>query len=193
MSNHMIVDGPVLSRKQQRELHERAKDGDDAAHKALWLQGVRMVKKLVTKMVQIERVPGEQFEDALQEGYLAVGEALSEWDPARGAFSTFVWTVVRNALADFGARETVDPELFEDLDEVDEMHHPEHYLDVDGILLYTDLEEHLRLEELEVIEMLVYQDASLEQVADVLSMSRQTVAKYRDSGIERLRRAYGVA
>lgn len=107
-----------LSNSALKVLHKRWKtDGDRHAYELLWLSGDKMVKKIVNKFLQQGILQPLEAEDAVQEGRLAVGMSLDKWEPDRGAYSTYVWTVIRNTLTDF-AKQTVSGKIDSGVDDL---------------------------------------------------------------------------
>lgn len=96
------------------------KEGDPTAHEVLWMAGDRMVKKIVNKFLQNTMLDYRDAEEAVQVGRLAVGEGLSQWEPERGAYSTFIWTCIRNSLTLYAksqAAQKFGPDVDDLLDE----------------------------------------------------------------------------
>ena len=203
----------LVSKKLQHELWLKAMDGDKDAHDQLWLQGVRMVNKLVRRFIQLGKLlPGDEL-DAIQEANLAIGEALPQWSPNRGAYSTFMWTVIRNSLTDFntaesrggltgdGAEHTVHDAMELRPNEQNTGRLPDrtiadwyghgHKLDVDGIILAMDWEVLIDVwVEREALQRFYYDDWSQEEIADALGVSDRTVRTYLTSAVDKLAAAY---
>jgi len=208
-----VVGVELVSKKLQHELWLRAMDGDKDAHDQLWLQGVKMVNKLVKRFIQLGKIlPGDEM-DAIQEGNLAIGEALPEWSPNRGAYSTFMWTVIRNSLTDFntaesrggltgdGAEHTVHDAIeirtpagnegAPKVKFITDWHGHNHDLDVDGIILALDWEALLDVwVEREALQRYYYDDWSQEEIADALGCTQPTVHRYLTSAVDKLAAAY---
>lgn len=207
-----VAEVTIVSKREQAELWMKAMDGDQEAWHLLWLQGTRMVLKLVRKFIELGKIlPGDEM-DAIQEGNVAVGLALPNWTPNRGAYSTYIWTCIRNGLTDFnleeskggltgmGAEHTVHDAIelrpngqnegrMPDRNVAD-WHGYAHDLDVDDLALLIDYDNTLDSLEREVLDQIYFLDRTLTEVGEDLNLSRQTVAKYRDEGLNKLRRAY---
>jgi len=202
----------LVSKKAQQDLWMKAMDGDQEAWQTLWLQGVRMVEKLVNKFISLGKLlPGDRA-DAIQEGNLAIGEALPNWSPNRGAYSTYIWTCIRNSLSDYnlqesrggltgdGAEHLVQTALEGRRGDDNKNENGGylitdwlglgHDLDIDELSLMMDYESHLEPFEREVLDLLLFQDLTQAEAGEHLGWSRQTVAKYAQEGILRMRRAY---
>ena len=203
----------LVSKKEQQDLWMKAMDGDKEANQALWLQGVRMVNKLVKKFIQLGKIlPGDEM-DAIQEGNLAIGENLKNWSPNRGAYSTFIWVCIRGALVDFNDKESregltgnfdFDEVIHDALDlrtpaqndgspkqkTMADMHGIVHDLDVDDVVLLLDYDHLLDDEEKEVLDLLLYEDWTYEEIGEHIGITRQTASKRADRGILKMRRAY---
>lgn len=73
---------------------------------ALWNKALPLVKWQLGRMVQSGQLQSHYLtDDIIQQCSLAVGKALRKWDPARGAFSTFMVTCIRTAATDHIRRE----------------------------------------------------------------------------------------
>jgi len=204
----------LVSKKLQHELWLKAMDGDKDAHDQLWLQGVRMVNKLVKRFIQLGKIlPGDEM-DAIQEGNLAIGEALPHWSPNRGAYSTFMWTVIRNNLTDYNIKESAggltgegaSHNTFHDAMEVRTPRENDgsnktvmiadvwgyaHELDVDGIILAMDWEVLIDVwVEREALQRYYYDDWSQEEIADALGCTQPTVHRYLTTAVDKLAAAY---
>jgi RNA polymerase sigma factor (sigma-70 family) len=91
------------SRKELAELYKVATlisgpTGQKAWHE-LWLYGTKLVLKICNKLRK-ENLLRMDFEDAVAEGNLAIGEALTRWQPAKAAFGTWIWIRIRGAVLD---------------------------------------------------------------------------------------------
>ena len=79
------------------ELVERSRGGDEAALAALITRMMPVIRAAAAHVV----CPGLEFEDAVQEGLIALFHAVRSFDPAREAsFSTYAGRCIRNAAAD---------------------------------------------------------------------------------------------
>ena len=92
-------DFPRYTNSELAQLHTDMLGGDKEAHEALWMHGVRMVVKIVSKMERLGQLQPYQNQDAIQEGNLAIGENLASWSSNRGRYSTFIWICIRAAIA----------------------------------------------------------------------------------------------
>ena len=73
---------------------------------ALWSKALPLIKWQLGRMVQSGQLqPRYLTDDLIQQCSLAVGKALRRWDPAKGAFSTFMVQSIRSAAADHIRRE----------------------------------------------------------------------------------------
>lgn len=87
------------TRKQLASLHQQAVAGDVEAWQELWLYGTKLVLKICNKLRR-EDLLKIDFEDAVAEGNLAIGEALTRWNPKKSGFGTWVWIRIRGAVLD---------------------------------------------------------------------------------------------
>ncbi len=85
------------SKAELAKLHARMVQGDKEAHEVLWLHGTKLVLKIANKL-QEEDLLSMSFEDAVSEGNLAIGEALTRWQPRKSNFSTWVWIRIRGRI-----------------------------------------------------------------------------------------------
>jgi RNA polymerase sigma factor (sigma-70 family) len=92
------------SRKQLAELHNNATHGDGKSWEELWLYGTKLVLKICNKL-RHEDLLAVEFEDAVAEGNLAIGEALTRWNPSKSSFGTWVWIRVRGSILNENASE----------------------------------------------------------------------------------------
>ena len=76
----------------------RSLEGDQEAWGRLWEQGLRMVLKIVNKMSYNGVLRNLSPEEAISVGNAEIGEALLNWVPKKGAYSTWVWVWVRQAI-----------------------------------------------------------------------------------------------
>ena len=209
---HNLVDNHVtiVSRSEQKLLFQQMLYGDVAAEQTLWLQGVKMVIKLVNKFVSLGRIdPGDTL-DAIQEGNLAIGEKLDKWDPQRGAYSTFMWNVVRNALVDFAREEEkggltgvgdgdIPGHTGLDSPVDDEDEDPEykaldsvisHHLDVDLVALMLDYDRVLDGRVKVVMDLWVFEDLTIPQMAERVGVAVGTIRADIQRGVHKLITAY---
>lgn len=91
------------SRGDLADMHTKMTAGDIEAHGQLWLYGVKLVLKIVNKLRDqgLLRLP---YEDSIAVGNLAIGEALTRWDPLQSSFSTWVWIRIRGAVLNEDAK-----------------------------------------------------------------------------------------
>lgn len=76
---------------------QRAKEGDEQALAALIARQMPLIRALAARSVS----PGLEFEDAVQEGLIALFFAMGSYDGARGAsFSTYASVCIRSGIAD---------------------------------------------------------------------------------------------
>ena len=79
-----------------RELR-RAKAGDEQALAALITRQMPLIRAIAARSVG----PGLEFEDAVQEGLIALFFAMESYEEGRGAaFSTYASVCIQNAVAD---------------------------------------------------------------------------------------------
>ena len=98
-----IGQGHLLSHKEEIELSNRAKAGDQRARQRLIEKNLRLVVSVAKKY----RGYGLPFEDLIQEGNIGLMKAVEKFDPDRGfRFSTYAtWWIrqaVQRAVADKG-------------------------------------------------------------------------------------------
>ena len=81
-------------------LLERIADGDHDAFEILYRRYARPVLALAQRRLG----DAGRAEDALQEAFVSVWRSASTYRPDRGAATTWLYTVARNAIADRGRR-----------------------------------------------------------------------------------------
>jgi len=93
----------ALTAAEERALGEAAQLGDQTAYKKLWEVALPLVPFVAKGLRRSGYLtPGmRDEEDMLQEGSIAIGEALKRWDPAQGRMSTFLVPRIRGALLDW--------------------------------------------------------------------------------------------
>ncbi len=75
-------------------------------YRSLWEQALPLVKWTLGVWVRAGKLQSQYLtDDLIQECNLAVGRAIPKWDPARGAFSTFMVKCIRTAAMDHIRRE----------------------------------------------------------------------------------------
>jgi RNA polymerase sigma-70 factor, ECF subfamily len=77
---------------QPMDLIQRSQSGDQEAFAALFEQ----YKNLVYKTAYLILDHNEEAEDALQEVFIQLHDALSTFDPAKGAFTTWLYRITVN-------------------------------------------------------------------------------------------------
>lgn len=201
----------LVSKGQTVELWKQAMDGNEASWHLLWMQGHRMVRKLVKKFIQLGKIlPGDEM-DALSVGYLAIGESLPSWTPNRGAYSTYIWTCIRNALVDFNMDESKGGLTGEDAESVTQTalegysgsdNHGEagylitdffdetHYLDVDIVALFMDYQATLTGSQRDVLDLLFWGDKTQAEIGLIHGISQATVHRLVETGIAAMKAAY---
>ena len=91
------VEIPKRSRKELATLHSEALSGSVSAWEDLWLHGTKLVLKICHTLRERDLLR-ISFEDAVAEGNLAIGEALTRWNPKKSSFSTWVWIRIRGSI-----------------------------------------------------------------------------------------------
>src|SRR4028119_1078243 len=96
-----IRGGRLLDATEERELSERAREGDEQARRRLIESNLRLVISIAKKY----RGRGVSFEDLIQEGNAGLIKAVERFDPSLGnRFSTYAtWWIrqgVTRAVAD---------------------------------------------------------------------------------------------
>ena len=88
-------------KQNQTLLLQRAKDGDEQALAALIAGQMPLIRAVAARSL----APGLEFEDAVQEGLIALFFAMGSYREAGGAsFSTYAAACIRNGIADAARR-----------------------------------------------------------------------------------------
>lgn len=96
MSEPESATKPSASSEQDRELVERALEGDESAYQALVEKYERALYHHIRKIVRNEQV----VEDLVQESFIKAFEALDTYSPEY-AFSTWLYRIAKNHAIDF--------------------------------------------------------------------------------------------
>ena len=200
---------PTYSNSELAQLQQKALVGDKDAWEAVWLHGVRMVLKLTDRLYKLGILYLEDLDDAVQEGNLAIGEAIPSWSNNRGRYSTYVWTCIRNAMVKYSSEQRrggvtgdIDWDLFTRHDiefqyegdwkkhlvtDLSGMNTPSHE---DLVIDHSDLQAaacELTDRELEVVDRYYFRDQSDAEVAIYLGVERSVITKQRNSALSKLR------
>lgn len=198
------LDATEIEHKSPRQLKgllKEAQRGNKKAWDDLWLYGTKLVLKIVNKLNDLGLV--YSFEDAVAEGNLAIGEALTRWNPAKAQFSTWVWIRVRGAVLN-QTNKDMDIESNETSFGVEAVNRVGEDIVLDGSNLvespYGDpakLADHIEFMELvfqelpdrerDVIVLRYFEDFTQTGVADMMDVSRQMVDKIEKRALARLK------
>lgn len=203
------LDFPHYSNSELAALQQRALAGDREAWEALWLHGVRMVTKLCKRLRNLGILYAEDWEDAVQEGNLAIGQALPHWSNNQGRYSTYVWTCIRNAVVDYTTRQKrggvtgeIDWDQFQrrTIDQsyrdgwkgylITDLEDDDHNLDdarIESIDLLSALDSCLNDQERDIIDRYYLRDQGDPEIAVYLGISKQAVGQKRNKALEALR------
>jgi len=188
--------------KEVQVLYEMMVLGDDEARTDLWMAGADMVEKLAGSMTS-KRTILISYDDAVQEGMLAVGESLDTFDPGKGSYYTHMWHKARNAMLDANARDqnkdmsrskTRQEVVFLASDDVDE--DVDESQDVERIVLGDEVwaitEGLLTHEEMNVISLRYIEGDSYREAGYKLSMPYKTVEFMEKRALDKIRYAISV-
>lgn len=92
--NEIIHKNPVLNSDEVNELCKRIKKGDRAALNKFALSNCGLIVKLLHDM----HVEDQDISDMFQECFCEYLEKISRYDPARGAFSTFIYPWLKDTV-----------------------------------------------------------------------------------------------
>jgi len=187
----------MLSKATAARLHKEGKTEE------LWALSIEYVDKVVRKLARRGLV--EDMDEARSIGYLAVGEALQDWDPKQSSFTTYAWIKVRSYILNereadrrcgvTGIRKGSEVTLV-DADEVDEV---EFGLTEDTgyqAVLKQEVIESLstasgiKPREREVLELRYIQDLTQKEVGIMLGVSERYVRSLEFFGIEELKKVW---
>lgn len=190
------LDATDIEHKTKRQLaglHSEALRGNQRAWQDLWLYGTKLVLKICNKLRR-EELLHCSFEDAVAEGNLAIGEALTRWNPKKSSFGTWVWIRVRGAILNENNKalargmnetsftvEAVDREGQDtDLDGLNQEDIDSPYLDPEESIEYAELWDLIStLPEVEqyVVVMYYFEDLPQRDISTLTGVSQQRVSK----------------
>lgn len=199
---------PIINAEEEQELLILIKQGDEQARKTL----IECNLRLVTNIARQYRRPNVELLDLIQEGNLALIEAVDKFDiEMEHRFSTFAVWSIRKAIQEFlgenNAIESIDSLIQDDDEELlcfsntiaDEetiLGSPT-YQRIDVQIERTDRQTivnerfaSLSQREKEVLMMLYGMDMepmSLQDIADQLGVSHERVRCIRDTALKRLK------
>jgi RNA polymerase sigma factor (sigma-70 family) len=96
------LDATDIEHKTPRQLAgllKEAQRGNQKAWHDLWMYGTKLVLKICNSLRRADLLKSG-FEEAVAEGNLAIGEALTRWNPKKSSFGTWVWIRIRGAVLD---------------------------------------------------------------------------------------------
>lgn len=205
-----LTDASYVSRSNSElaALQQLALDGDKQAWNELWLHGVRLVHKICRKLVDVGRLRDVDFDDAIQVGNLAIGDALPYWSNNQGRYSTYVWVCIRKAVQKFlqeqyagGITGEKDSKFFYLMEQEDFETEgwsallSEFYQDLrrenleDKRITEIDVEAalgSLSERELYILRKYYYEDMSDPEIGVLLGISKQAVGQKRNEALEAL-------
>lgn len=144
-------------------------------------EAIEKYKNLVSSLAF--RLYPEAFEDAFQEGMLALCKTCQKFDPLRGIqFSTFLTFQVTGYILNLRGRKKTFPILIEDDECIPERDTFEESIFInDAFSLLSGEEQHL-------LKSRFVEGKTLDQLGQELGMSHQAVAKREIKAIEHLRK-----
>lgn len=188
------------TKKQLAGLHKEALRGNQKAWHDLWLYGTKLVLKICNKLNRLGILTS--FEDAVAEGNLAIGEALTRWNPKKSSFGTWVWIRVRGAVLNENGRSisTLENETDFEVGAVDreglnaglsgiDLVESRYVTPGDAVETAEMLDAiHLLPDrELEVVVLRYFEDLSQREVGEILGVSREMARKIEARAIDRLK------
>lgn len=199
---------PTINAEEEQELLILIKLGDEQARKTL----IECNLRLVTNIARLYRRPNVELLDLIQEGNLALIEAVDKFDPEmEHRFSTFAVWSIRKAIQEFLGQnkeiESIDSLIQDDNEEL--LFFSDTIADQETILggpnyqlidvqieekerqaIIQERFESLLPREKEVLLMLYgigIEPMTLQDIADQLGVSHERVRCIRDTALERLK------
>jgi len=91
----VVLAEPELSSEAQLDLARKARDGEAGAHEQFVSSGLRYVILHALRL----GIGGPELEDAVQDGTIALIQAINRFDPDRGVgLATFAWAWIAGAI-----------------------------------------------------------------------------------------------
>jgi len=189
-----------LTRKELATLHKHALNGNQEAWDDLWLYGTKLVLKICFTLKR-QGLLQISFEDAVAEGNLAIGDALTRWNPKKSAFGTWIWIRVRGAILNGNQKVMAQssnevsenmPSTHKDANDAEysgqgsfgSVWEPEE--DLQTAVLYDAISQ-LPGREFSFIHQYYFEDVGLVELAKAEGVSRQMVRKVLDRAEDRLK------
>ena len=165
------------------ELVQRSRTGDQAAFASLFEQ----YKNLVYRVAYLTLSDSNAAEDALQEVFIQVYHSLANFDPVKGAFTTWQYRITMYHCLNQRRKHQIDTEpLDENTVDFDENLITHEDIDREAILnALTLLSEKQRA----VVVLRYYADQSYAEIAEVLNIPLGTVKSRMDTSIKSLRQS----
>lgn len=165
------------------ELVQRSQSGDQEAFAALFEQ----YKNLVYQAAYLTLNDTNAAEDALQEVFIRVYHSLANFDPAKGAFTTWLYRITMYYCLNQRRKHQIDTEpLDENAAGLDENLSTTEDIDREAILSALDrLSEKQRA----VVVLRYYAAQSYAEIAEVLDIPLGTVKSRLDTAIKFLRQS----
>lgn len=163
----------------------KAKDGDLNARNQIILENLGIIKKIANACQR------DRFEDAVQDGVFGVIRAIKTYDVTKGGFNTYMGLWVRRTMQErTGYREdtTLDASatIHDDDGESFVVNH-DIPVEVQDTVWLKEAIDKLDDREKLVIDLIYFHDATLVQIAEVLSVSKVTVNKIHQTALKKLR------
>ncbi|HVU10377.1 MAG TPA: RNA polymerase sigma factor [Phototrophicaceae bacterium] len=165
------------------DLIDRCRSGEQDAFAALF----ERYKNLVYRIAYLTLNNQADAEDALQEVFIRVYSSLANFDPAKGAFTTWLYRITMYHCLNRRRADRLEVEpLDENVLEISDDTLPIGQIDLDGILPAID---HLSEKQRAVLVLRYYADLPYAEIAEVLGIPLGTVKSRLDLALKTLRAA----
>lgn len=172
-----------MAAEEERGLWRRCKEGDEEAREALILQ----YRPLVFWFVRQFQVSRSSFPDLVQEGMMALIEAVDRFDPEKGnRFSTYAYYRVRGHMVNFlQRRESRAPLPVDDMEPLMDLEGD--HMPPDWMLVLRDGMASLSARESAVLDELVVQGTRAKEYAEELRVDVSYVYRIQRRALAKLR------
>jgi RNA polymerase sigma factor (sigma-70 family) len=171
-------------------LVRNAKEGDAEALKEI----IQSYNYFILKEASKYRIPGHQYEDIVQHGYLSVIKAVNKYKLGRNSFHGYVIKAVKNNFKDLlkgnirNYREIPDNSLLDITPHYYEFTLEDQIIAYDNTKKLYEALNKLSIEERDMIERFYLIEDSLKEIACDCSMNYYAAARMKDGILKKLKK-----